>query len=213
MTITPLRIPSVLLIEPKKHGDNRGFFSEVYREDLLSEQGFTEQFTQDNHAYSAEPGVLRGLHYQSPPYAQDKLVRVIRGSIWDVAIDIRQGSPTYGQWVGEILSAENFKQLLVPKGFAHAYLTLDPDTEVLYKVTAPYSPEHDAGLAWDDPDLAIDWPKIGTPITLSEKDKVHPQLKDISSPFPYRSSHYTKIELKIGEVSQSLNSLRSASLR
>jgi len=188
MTITPLRIPSVLLIEPTKHGDSRGFFSEVYRTDLLNETGFTEHFTQDNHAYSADIGILRGLHYQSPPYAQDKLIRVISGSIWDVAVDIRQDSPTYGEWVGETLSAKNFKQLLVPKGFAHAYLTLEPHTEVLYKVTAPYSPEHDAGLAWDDSDIAIDWPKNALPYTLSEKDKVHPRLKEITSPFFYNKN-------------------------
>jgi dTDP-4-dehydrorhamnose 3,5-epimerase len=184
MTISQTAIPDVLLITPPKFGDARGFFSEVYKDGALAEHGFDEVFTQDNHAYSAEAGVLRGLHYQSPPFAQDKLVRVIKGSIYDVAVDIRHGSPTFGKWVGVELSAENWQQLLVPKGFAHAYLTLEPDTEVLYKVTNPYAPECDKGILWNDPAIAIEWPIDGAPI-LSAKDEVQPLLADVALEFTF----------------------------
>ena len=185
MNITPLEIPEVLIIEPKKHGDDRGFFSEVYNKTALTESGFSEEFIQDNHAYSKEAFVLRGLHYQAPPFAQDKLVRVISGSIWDVAVDIRTGSPTYGQWVAAEISAENFKQILVPKGFAHGYLTLEPDTTVLYKVTNLYSPESDRGLQWNDPDISVNWPLQGATPILSGKDQVQPSLTNIISEFTY----------------------------
>ena len=184
MIITPTKIPDVLVVESKKYGDERGFFSEVYKQSVFTEYGFNEVFIQDNHAYSAEPGVLRGLHYQSPPFAQDKLVRVVRGSIFDVAVDIREGSPTFGQWVGVELSAKNWKQLLVPKGFAHGYLTLEPDTEVLYKVTNGYAPECDKGVLWNDPSIAIEWPLEGSPI-LSAKDEIQPLLADITLEFSY----------------------------
>ncbi|MFC4991198.1 dTDP-4-dehydrorhamnose 3,5-epimerase [Rubritalea tangerina] len=182
MTITPTEIPDVLILSPKKHGDARGFFSEVYKESVLAEHGFTEAFIQDNHAYSAEAGVLRGLHYQSPPFAQDKLVRVVRGSIYDVAVDIRKGSATFGKWVGVELSADNWQQLLVPKGFAHGYLTLEPDTEVLYKVTNRYAPECDKGVLWNDAEIGVDWPLKGEPI-LSAKDEVQPLLSEIELEF------------------------------
>jgi dTDP-4-dehydrorhamnose 3,5-epimerase len=184
MTISQTTIPGVLLITPPKFGDARGFFSEVYKDGALAEHGFDEVFTQDNHAYSAEAGVLRGLHYQSPPFAQDKLVRVIKGSIYDVAVDIRRGSPTFGKWVGVELSAENWQQLLVPKGFAHAYLTLEPDTEVLYKVTNPYAPQCDKGILWNDPAIGIEWPIDGAPI-LSAKDEVQPLLADVALEFTF----------------------------
>lgn len=184
MTITPTAIPKVLLVEPKKHGDARGFFSEVYKESVLAEYGFTEPFIQDNHAYSAEAGVLRGLHYQSPPFAQDKLIRVTCGSIYDVSVDIREGSPTFGKWVGVELSADNWLQLLVPKGFAHGYLTLEPDTEVLYKVTNPYAPECDKGVLWSDSEIGVEWPISSLPI-LSAKDEVQPLLKEIELEFTY----------------------------
>lgn len=184
MTITATEIPEVLLVAPKRHGDARGFFSEVYKESVFAEYGFEENFIQDNHAYSAEAGVLRGLHYQSPPFAQDKLVRVVRGSIFDVAVDIREGSPNFGKWVGVELSAENWKQLLVPKGFAHGYLTLEQDTEVVYKVSNPYAPDCDKGVLWDDADIAIEWPLDVEPI-LSEKDKVQPLLKNLTLEFNY----------------------------
>lgn len=182
MTITPTAIPDVLLITPPKYGDERGFFSEVFKESALIEHGFSEVFTQDNHAFSAKAGVLRGLHYQSPPFAQDKLVRVVRGSIYDVAVDIRENSPTFGKWLGVVLSAENWQQLLVPKGFAHGYLTLEPDTEVLYKVTNPYAPECDKGILWSDPAIGVEWP-LDEPPTLSAKDEVQPLLADITLEF------------------------------
>lgn len=184
MIVTPTEIPDVLLLTPSKFGDDRGFFSEVYKQDALAEHGFSEAFIQDNHAYSAESGVLRGLHYQSPPFAQDKLVRVIKGSIYDVVVDIRQGSPTFGKWLGVELSAENWQQLLVPKGFAHGYLTLEPDTEVLYKVTNPYAPQCDKGILWNDPAIGIEWPLSNNPI-LSAKDEVQPLLADVELEFTF----------------------------
>jgi dTDP-4-dehydrorhamnose 3,5-epimerase len=175
MTITPQAIPAVLLIEPKRFGDARGFFSETFREDSLAKAGFTARFVQDNHSLSAQVGTLRGLHYQRAPHAQDKLVRVVRGAILDVAVDIRAGSPSFGKSVAVKLSAENGHQLLVPKGFAHGFVTLEPDTEVLYKVTDYYAPDCDAGIAWNDPDLALDWQLTGEPM-LSDKDRVLPAL-------------------------------------
>ena len=185
MTIHPLAIPAVLLIEPKKFGDARGFFSETYREDLLEKAGFKGRFVQDNHSLSAQVGTLRGLHYQRPPHAQDKLVRVIRGAILDVAVDIRTGSPTYGKSVAAVMSAENGHHLLVPKGFAHGFVTLEPDTEVLYKVTDYYAPDCDAGIAWNDPDLAVDWQLTGEPM-LSDKDRLLPALASLPAGlFPY----------------------------
>lgn len=184
MLISKTKLPGVLELLPKKFGDERGFFSEVFKKEALCEYGFDDEFIQDNHAYSAEAGVLRGLHFQSPPFAQDKLVRVTRGAILDVAVDIRDGSPTFGESVVVELSAKNWKQLLVPKGFAHGYLTLEPDTEVIYKVTNPYAPDHDRGIAWNDPALAIDWGDVEDPI-LSAKDKVQPLLSEIELEFTY----------------------------
>jgi dTDP-4-dehydrorhamnose 3,5-epimerase len=185
MTILPLAIPSVLLIEPKKFGDARGFFSETFREDALEKAGFHGRFVQDNHSLSAQPGTLRGLHFQNPPHAQDKLVRVVRGAILDVAVDIRTGSPTFGSAVIEEISAANGRQILVPKGFAHGFVTLEPDTEVIYKVTDYYSPECDTGLAWNDPDLGIDWNLAGEPM-LSEKDRALPSFASLPADlFPY----------------------------
>lgn len=178
MKITPLAIPDVLLIEPKRFGDSRGFFAETFREDILAEHGFKARFVQDNHSQSSTVGTLRGLHFQKAPRAQDKLIRVIRGSIWDVAVDIREGSPTYGQYVADELSAANGLQLLIPKGFAHGLVTLEPDTEVLYKVTDYYSPECDSGIAWNDPDLRVDWKWTGTPV-LSDKDRALPTFASL----------------------------------
>jgi dTDP-4-dehydrorhamnose 3,5-epimerase len=177
-----LAIPDVLLIEPARHGDSRGFFSEVWSRRAMAAHGIDPDFVQDNHAFSAAPLVLRGLHFQRPPSAQGKLIRVARGAILDVAVDIRQGSPTYGQHVAAELSAANWRQMWVPRGFAHGYVTLEPDTEVLYKTDAPYDREADGGIAWDDPAFGIAWPE-GTPI-LSEKDRVAPRLADIPPPFP-----------------------------
>lgn len=187
MKITPQAIPDVLLIEPNRFGDARGFFSEVWKRSALAAQGFTTDFVQDNHSLSREVGVLRGLHFQRPPSAQGKLVRVVRGRILDVAVDIRQGSPTYGQHVARELSAENWQQLWVPRGFAHGFMTLEPDTEVLYKVDAEYDRATDSGIAWDDPALAIDWPIPPTGLILSDKDRTAPRLADIAPPFPIGS--------------------------
>ncbi|SHJ89506.1 dTDP-4-dehydrorhamnose 3,5-epimerase [Alicyclobacillus tolerans] len=166
----------VLLLEPVVHGDHRGFFLESFRRDQLKDLGVAEEFVQDNHSLSAEAGTLRGLHYQKPPAAQGKLVRVTSGAIYDVVVDIRKSSPTFGQWRGFLLTASNFRQLWVPRGFAHGFCTLVPQTEVQYKVDAPYSPEHDCGILWSDPSLAIDWP-YSQPV-LSDKDKRHPLFND-----------------------------------
>ena len=167
----PLAIPDVILVTPKRHGDARGYFSETYRADAFAEAGIPGPFVQDNHAYSQQPGVLRGLHFQKPPHAQAKLVRCAQGAIYDGAVDIRQGSPTYGRSVGAELSAENGAQLYVPEGFAHGYLSLTPDCHVQYKTSDYYAPEAEGGLAWNDPELGIDWPIGDLDIILSEKDK------------------------------------------
>ena len=185
LDITSLAIPEVKLIKPKKFGDHRGFFSETYNARAMREVGIDLEFVQDNQSLSAETGTLRGLHFQTPPFAQDKLVRVIRGAILDVAVDIRRGSPTYGQHVAAEISAENWAQILVPKGFAHGFVTTAPDTEVLYKVTDYYAPENDAGILWNDPALGIDWPLPESGAVLSDKDRLHPVLADFDSPFTY----------------------------
>ena len=176
-------IPDVKIVTPKKHGDARGFFSEVYKLSDWRAAGLDLAFVQDNHSFSAPAGTLRGLHFQTRPAAQDKLVRVVRGAILDVVVDIRRSSPTFGRHVAVELSAANWRQLLVPIGFAHGFVTLEPDTEVLYKVTALYSPPHDRGLAWDDPDLGIDWPlPPGGPL-LSDRDTRWPRLRDLADAF------------------------------
>lgn len=172
-------LPAVKIITPKKFGDHRGFFSETWSRKAFADAGIDLDFVQDNHSLSAEVGTLRGLHFQSPPFAQDKLVRVTRGRVLDVAVDIRASSPTYGKHVAVELSAENGRQLLVPAGFAHGLLTLEPDTEVQYKVTAPYSPENDEGLAFDDPALGIDWGMPAAALILSDKDRKHPRLSEM----------------------------------
>lgn len=176
MKVTPLKLLGASLIEPIVHTDNRGFFMESYNQNLFGENQLNYSFIQDNHSLSKDAGVVRGLHYQLNPKAQTKLIRVLSGAIYDVIVDVRKNSPTYGQWMGVILSEHNHRQLLVPKGFAHGFCTLVPDTEVLYKVDDYYSPEHDRGILWNDPELAIDWP-ISNPI-LSEKDQNHPLLKN-----------------------------------
>lgn len=174
--ITPLALQDVLEIAPKKFGDDRGFFSETYNKERFAEAGIALDFVQDNHSYSAARGVLRGLHYQLPPRAQDKLVRVTRGSVFDVAVDIRRSSPTFGQWVSAVISAREWNQLLVPKGFAHGFVTLEEDTEVIYKVTDFYSPEHDRSIRYDDPEIGIEWPVGAGDIQLSAKDRDAPLL-------------------------------------
>jgi len=176
LRITPLSLEGALRIEPVVHGDHRGFFMESYNEDAFNSLGVMNKFVQDNHSLSIEPGVLRGLHYQLNPKAQTKLVRVLSGAIYDVIVDLRWESPTFGQWEAVVLTEYNKHQLLVPKGFAHGFCTLVPNTQVLYKVDEYYSPEHDRGILWNDPDLNIDWP-TSHPI-LSDKDKLHPTLKE-----------------------------------
>jgi dTDP-4-dehydrorhamnose 3,5-epimerase len=176
-------IPDVKIIAPKKFGDHRGFFSEVYNRKAFAEAGIALDFVQDNHSLSAQVGTLRGLHFQSAPFAQDKLVRVPRGRILDVAVDIRKSSPTFGQHVAVELSAENWRQLLVPIGFAHGFVTLEPDTEVMYKVTDYYSAANDLGLAWDDPDLGVAWSLPPGGAVLSDKDRKHPRLRDLPTIF------------------------------
>ena len=180
-----LAIPDVKIIRPKKHGDDRGFFSETYTSRALAEVGIDIAFVQDNHAFSAARGTLRGLHFQSPPFAQDKLVRVIHGAVLDVAVDLRKGSPTYGQHVSAVISAKEWNQIFVPIGFAHGLLTLEPDTEVIYKVSNFYSPQHDLGLLWNDPALGIEWPLNGAEPILSAKDKVQPRLAELPAYFTY----------------------------
>ena len=178
-----LAIPEVILITPKRHGDDRGFFSETYREHEYAEAGISGPFVQDNQAYSKQAGVLRGLHFQVPPTAQGKLINCTQGKIFDVAVDIRRSSPTFGQYVSAELSSANGTQLFVPTGFAHGYMTLVEDCMVQYKVTAYYSPEDERGLAWDDADIGIDWPSGFARPTLSEKDAALPQLKDLKQVF------------------------------
>ncbi|MBW5448498.1 dTDP-4-dehydrorhamnose 3,5-epimerase [Cohnella sp. CFH 77786] len=183
MKVTDGRLSEVKLIVPAVFQDHRGFFMETYNLERFSEHGITMTFVQDNHSLSTEPGVLRGLHYQLNPAAQTKLVRVTAGAIFDVVVDIRKGSPTFGQWEGFELSAENKHQLLVPRGFAHGFCTLRPNTEVQYKVDALYSLAHDRGVAWDDPAIGITWP-VDHPI-LSEKDTRHPMLADAEINFTF----------------------------
>ena len=168
----------ILEILPKKFGDHRGFFSETYNAAALKAHGVDLVFVQDNHSYSVSAGVLRGLHYQLPPFAQDKLVRVTRGAILDVVVDIRRSSPTFGRWEALEVSAEKWNQILVPKGFAHGFVTLVPDTEVLYKVTELYSKEHDRSLRFDDPAIGVEWPSFAEGYILSDKDKAAPLLAD-----------------------------------
>ena len=183
MEITPTSIPDVLLITPARHGDHRGFFSETWSRPRYEEAGISCEWIQDNHSMSATPGVLRGLHYQIHPAAQNKLVRVTRGRILDVAVDIRRESPTFGQHVTAELSAENWQQIYVPVGFAHGFVTLEPDTEVLYKVDAPWAPDCERGIAWNDPALGIDWGIAPDAAVLSAKDEVHPTLAETTDLF------------------------------
>lgn len=184
MQIENTPLPGVLLITPPRFGDARGWFSESYNAEKLATLGVHTVFVQDNHSFSATSGTLRGLHFQAPPHAQDKLVRCSRGVIFDVAVDIRNGSPTYGHWYGTELSAENGKQLLVPKGFLHGFVTRAADAEVQYKCSDVYAPDCDGGLRWDDPDIGIDW-ELNAPPVLSAKDAVAPFLASFQSPFTW----------------------------
>ncbi|MFG6080635.1 dTDP-4-dehydrorhamnose 3,5-epimerase [Paracoccus litorisediminis] len=183
MQITRTSLSGVLILEPRRHGDARGFFSESWNRRTLLEAGLDlPEFVQDNHSLSAAVDTLRGLHFQSPPHAQGKLVRCGRGRLFDVAVDIRKGSPTYGQWLGEELSFENGRQLWIPAGFLHGFVTREPDTEICYKCTDHYAPECDGAVAWDS--LGIDWGLTGAPL-LSDKDAVAPGFADFDSPFIY----------------------------
>ena len=180
MQIEETGLPGLKVLTPARFGDSRGFFSESWNRRRMAEQGLDLDFVQDNHSLSRAPGTLRGLHFQSPPAAQDKLVRCGQGALFDVAVDIRKGSPSYGAWFGIELSAENGKQLLVPKGFLHGFVTRVPDTEVIYKCTDYYAPECDGAVAWDS--CGINWEFDGPPV-LSEKDAAAPALADFDSPF------------------------------
>ena len=186
MQVEPLEIADVKIITPKKFGDHRGFFSETYNRDAFGAAGLDLTFVQDNHSFSAPKGTLRGLHFQAPPHGQDKLLRVIRGAIFDVAVDIRKGSPSYGKWVGRVISAEDWNQILVPVGFAHGFCTIEENTEVLYKVTDIYAPDCEDGLTWNDPAIGIDWPLDGDPI-LSAKDEAYTPFAEFDSPFTYEA--------------------------
>ena len=183
MEIKSLAIPDVKLVIPKVFGDQRGFFTETYNRRTFAAAGIPEEFVQDNHSLSRELGVVRGLHFQLAPHAQGKLVRVIRGSIFDVAVDIRAGSSTYLLHVTATLSAENHQQIYVPPGFAHGFATLEPDTEVVYKVTDFYAPAVDRGVLWNDPALGIVWPVSAEAAILSEKDRNAPLLATLPQPF------------------------------
>jgi dTDP-4-dehydrorhamnose 3,5-epimerase len=185
VNVRPLAIPHVVEIIPARHGDHRGFFSETWSAAALAEHGIATNFVQDNHSFSAEAGVLRGLHYQEPPVAQAKLVRVVRGSIFDVAVDIRHGSPTFGRWVGLTISAAAWNQILVPEGFAHGFVTLEPGTEVLYKASGPYSPAHERAIRFDDPQIGIEWPVDPAAAILSPKDREAPTLSATPPAFHY----------------------------
>lgn len=176
--VRPLAIPDVLEIIPEKFGDDRGFFSETYNAQKFLAAGIDLVFVQDNHSFSAAKGILRGLHYQLPPHAQDKLVRVVKGAVFDVAVDIRPSSPTFAKWVGLEISAAKWNQILVPKGFAHGFVTLEADTEVVYKVTDLYAPECDRNFRFDDMDIGIDWPVDISSVQLSNKDAAAPRFRD-----------------------------------
>ena len=183
MNVERLTIPDVILLTPRRFHDPRGFFSETWQHTRFADAGVPGPFVQDNHAVSTGRGVLRGLHCQIGQNAQGKLIRVVRGAIWDVAVDIRHGSATYGQCVGAELSAENWSQLWVPTGFLHGYCTLTDETEVIYKVTAPWDPAAERGVIWNDPDLKVPWPIADREAILSDKDRILPRLKDCDAWF------------------------------
>lgn len=178
-------MPIPKLIIPVRHGDERGWFTETYHRERLRAEGITAEFVQDNHSYSALQGTLRGIHFQTAPHAQAKLVRCLAGAIWDVAVDLRSGSPSFGHWLGVKLTASGGEQLYVPEGFGHGFLTLTADVEIAYKVTDHYAPECDAGIAWNDPDVAVAWPLNGRSPILSGKDRELPHLRTLAPVFAY----------------------------
>lgn len=179
---------SVIQVSPQRFSDGRGWFSETWTRHRFESWGISAEFCQDNHSLSRQAGTIRGLHFQRAPDAQAKLVRCLRGRIFDVAVDVRKASPTFGKWVGVELTAERGNQLFIPAGYAHAFLTLEDDCEVAYKVDAYYAPQSDGGIAWDDPDIAVDWPLDGLTPLLSDKDAKLPRLKDIDVDFPYNGN-------------------------
>lgn len=183
MKILETKLSGLKILTPRRFNDTRGFFCESWNKKTLQEAGIMLEFVQDNHSFSSEKGTVRGLHFQAPPHAQDKLVRCGRGAFIDVVVDIRNGSPTYGEWVKQELSFENGKQLLVPRGFLHGFATLVPDTEIIYKCTDYYSPECDAAVRWNDPDIGIEWPDCVDSSLLSEKDAKAPVFSEFASPF------------------------------
>ncbi|PCI99957.1 MAG: dTDP-4-dehydrorhamnose 3,5-epimerase [Alphaproteobacteria bacterium] len=186
LNVTKTTLPEVLILEPRKFEDNRGFFSETYNLKRAQDMaGIPTNFVQDNVSLSKKKGTVRGIHFQKPPFAQDKLVRVLKGRILDIAVDLRQGSPNFGQSVGVELSSDNFLQLFIPKGFGHAFCTLADDTEVQYKVTDYYTPEHDAGIIWNDETLNIQWPFPKESLLLSEKDQILPPFSELHDFFTY----------------------------
>lgn len=187
MTIEETSLPGVMILTPRRFGDARGWFSEVWNQQTLAAAGIHYDFVQDNHSYSRDVGTVRGLHFQSPPHAQTKLVRCGRGAVLDVAVDIRKGSPTYGKWLGVELSADNGKQLLIPAGFLHGFATILPDSELLYKCSDVYAPDCDGAVRFDDPDFGIDWGIDPARAILSDKDNAAPLFKDFSSPFTYEA--------------------------
>ena len=180
--VVPTALEGVVEIRPRRFSDERGFFSETWNRQTMAEAGFDHDFVQDNHSLSVARGVLRGLHFQVPPAAQVKLVRVSRGAIFDVAVDIRKSSPTFGKWIGVKLSADAWNQLLIPQGFAHGFMTLEERTEVQYKVSCAYEPAAERTIRWDDPDIAIDWPARDG-LTLSDKDRAAASLADVETGF------------------------------
>lgn len=186
MQIEETPLAGLRVLTPRRFGDSRGFFSESWNRRLLAEHGMDYDFVQDNHSVSARVNTVRGLHFQSPPHAQAKLVRCGRGRLFDVAVDIRRGSPTYGQWYGVELSFENGRQLMIPAGFLHGFSTREPETEIIYKCTDYYSPTADGAIRFDDPDIGIDWGLTGEPI-LSDKDAAAPRLADFTTPFSFEA--------------------------
>lgn len=184
LRVTRTDLSGVCVLEPARHGDARGFFSESWNARTMADAGLVYDFVQDNHSFSTQLGTVRGLHFQAPPHAQTKLVRCGRGALFDVAVDIRRGSPTYGAWVGVDLSFENGKQMLIPAGFAHGFMTLTPDCEINYKCTDTYAQPSEGAVAWDDPDIGIVWPRADAPV-LSDKDRAAAPLSALDSPFVF----------------------------
>lgn len=187
VTVEETSLPGLLVVTPARHGDERGFFSESWNRAALAEQGIDIDFVQDNHSLSQKAGTVRGLHFQAPPHAQAKLVRCGRGRLYDVAVDIRAGSPTFGKWVGVELSFENGKQILVPEGFLHGFVTLEPETEIIYKCSDYYAPESDGAVRYNDPEIGIDWGITPDQAVISEKDAAAPLLSEIETPFVYEA--------------------------